>query len=90
MGSNAKSVPTDLLSHSKMVAVLKSKGQKFDTQFLKADFQRNELEQIFIGPRSFLAKNSSRSRPSPDPFKWILHSCLNPGGTEMAECFDCS
>ena len=66
---SVKTVPTDLLSHSKMVAVLKSKGQKFDTRFLKADFQRNELEQIFHRPKIIPRKKQFKISALPRSFQ---------------------
>ena len=47
---SSSKVPTDILSSHKMQALLKASGKPFDARFLKEDYKRNELQQIFSRP----------------------------------------
>ena len=47
---SAQNVPTNILSYGKMRDLLKSRGEKADFKALKAEYERNELTQIFHRP----------------------------------------
>ena len=62
-------VPTNILSAHKMHDLLKASGHDFDARFLKKDFQRNELEQLFKRPPVVPRKRYLRIVAEPRSFQ---------------------
>ena len=66
---SSSKVPTEILSAHKMHDLLKASGHKFDARFLKEDFQRNELEQLFKRPPVVSRKRYLRIVAEPRSFQ---------------------